>query len=188
MNVNAAWSVSGDRLNRGIVHAVGDLDRLIVDARVAKPGIARLTADVRDLSGKLRWNGKAEVEQLDLAQWIENPPVGPFSASLSIQGDRTHYAATGIVRGAGLPEAGLDLQGRAEYADGVVMIPELVLAADSMSVRAHGTMTVAETPEYDVRAAWTGFRWPLAGKAVIRSRTGKSRGERLAGIQLSRRR
>lgn len=172
MNVNAAWSVSGDRLIAGIVHAVGDLDRLIVDAQVARPGIARLTADVRDLSGKLRWNGKAEIEQLDLAQWVDSPPVGPFSASLSIQGDRTHYAATGVVHGAGLPESGLDLQGRAEYADGVVLIPELLLAADSLTVRAHGTMTVAEKAEYDVQAAWSGFRWPLVGKAVLQSPQG----------------
>ncbi len=172
MNVNAAWSVSGDRLIAGIVHAVGDLDRLIVDARVGKPGVARLTADLRDLSGKLRWNGKAEVEQLDLAQWVADPPVGPFNANLSIQGDRTHYAATGIVHGDGLPDSGLDLQGRAEYAGGVVSIPELLIAADSMSIRAHGTMTVAETPEYDVQAAWSGFRWPLAGDAVLKSPRG----------------
>ena len=172
LNVNTAWSLSSDHRLAGIVHAIGDLDRLLVDVHVAAPAIARVTADMRDLGGNLHWNGKAELEKLDLRQWIENPPFGPLSASLSLQGDRTHYNATGVVLGAGLPESGLDVRGQAQYADGVVSIPELALEADSMAIRAEGTMTVAAAPQYDVRATWSGFRWPLAGRAVLNSARG----------------
>ncbi|HEX9706138.1 MAG TPA: translocation/assembly module TamB domain-containing protein [Steroidobacteraceae bacterium] len=172
MNVNSAWSLTSERRIGGIVHAVGDLDRLIVDARVAAPGIARLTADMRDLTGAMRWTGKAGIAKLDLEQWVANPPVGPLRGSLSLQGDRSRYTATGVVRGAGLPESGLRVQGGAQYADGVVSVPGLTLLADSMAVRVQGALAVAETPAYDMKATWSGFRWPLAGRAVLVSARG----------------
>jgi translocation and assembly module TamB len=173
LNVTAAWSLASDRRVGGIVHASGDLDRLMVDARIATPGLARLTAELKDLAGALQWTGKAEVEKLDFAQWISNPPVGPVHGSLSLHGDRSRYAATGVVHGAGLPESGLRVAGNAEYADGVVTIPALALEADALAIQARGTMTVAATPEYDVQATWTGFRWPLAGPAVLDSARGE---------------
>ncbi|MGH8198135.1 MAG: translocation/assembly module TamB domain-containing protein [Steroidobacteraceae bacterium] len=172
MNVNAAWSLTGNRLVAGIAHAVGDLDRLLVDARVAAPGIAQLAVDARDLTGSLRWNGKAKVETLDLAQWIADPPVGPLRATLTLQGDRANYAAMGVVHGDGLPESGVRVDGTAEYADRLVTIAGLKLESAAMAINAQGTMAVAAEPHYDMRASWSGFRWPLTGRPVIRSPRG----------------
>ena len=172
MNVSTAWSIAADRRYGGIARAVGDLDRLLVDARIAAPGIARFALDLRDLAKGLKWTGKAEIETLDLAQWIENPPVGPLRASLALSGDVSRYAASGVVHGPGLPETGLRLQGRAGYAKGVVTMPELALDGDALSVRANGTLTVSDTPAYDMRATWSALRWPLAGRAVVVSPRG----------------
>jgi translocation and assembly module TamB len=173
LDVNTAWSLSDERQVTGIAHAVGDLDRLLVEAHVAVPGIGRVTAEIRNLTSGLAWKGKAEIEKLDLAQWIANPPVGPLQAALAIEGDRSHYAAQGVVHGNGLPESGVDVDTRASFADRVVTIESLVLGtAPSTVIRAKGTMTVAEELSYDVSADWTGFRWPLTGKALIVSPRG----------------
>ncbi len=172
MNVDAAWSVTGERLVTGVVHAAGDLDRLLLDVRVATPGRGRLAVEMRELTGKLRWSGNAEVDALDLAQWIEEPPVGPLRATLSIQGDRSRYTATGVAHANGLPESGVRVGGTAEYADRLVTFSHIDLVAGAMAVRLQGSMSVEEKPQYDIRASWSGFRWPLVGDPVIRSPRG----------------
>lgn len=53
LDVNTAWSVSDQSRIAGVAHAVGDLDRLLVESRVMKPGSGRVTAEVLDLSGQL---------------------------------------------------------------------------------------------------------------------------------------
>jgi len=174
LDVNTAWSVSDQSRIAGVAHAVGDLDRLLVESRVMKPGSGRVTAEVLDLSGQLHWQGKADVESLDLAQWVAKPPVGPVSASLAIEGDKARYAATGTVSGRGLPEAGVKVDARARYAQQVVTIDELTLESGAgRVVRAHGTLAVADEPTYDVAASWTDFRWPLVGDALIASPRGE---------------
>ena len=173
LDVNTAWSLSGERRVAGIVHAVGDLDRLLVDANVRAPGIGRVTAEVRNLTSDLAWQGKAQVEKLDLAQWIDNPPFGPLQAALAIEGDRSHYAAQGIVNGKGFPESGIRVDARASYADQVVTIESAALETGPATViRATGTMTVGEEPSYDLSADWTGFQWPLTRNALIASSRG----------------
>jgi len=173
LDVNTAWLVSDQSRVAGIAHAVGDLDRLLVESRVMKPGTGRVTAEVLDLSGNLHWQGNAEIDALDLTQWVAEPPVGPLSASLAIEGDKARYSATGSVRGRGLPEAGVKVDGRARYANQVVTFDALTLeSAPGRIVHAHGTLAVADEPAYDVAASWTNFRWPLVGDALIESAQG----------------
>ena len=173
LEVNTAWSLTDDHRVAGIAHAVGDLDRLLVDARVAAPGTARVQAEVRKVQSELTWRGQAEIEKLDLAQWIGNPPFGPLRATLAIAGDRSHYTAKGVVHGDGLPESGVPVDAKARYADRVVTFESVALETGPASViRAQGTMTVAEDLSYDVSASWTGFRWPLTGDALVASPRG----------------
>jgi len=173
MDVNAAWSLMEGHRVAGIVHARGDLDRLLVDARVAAPGTGRAAIEMTSLTQRLQWQGKAELEKLDLGQWIENAPVGPLRAALRLNGDRSHYAAIGVVHGNGLPDSGVQVNGTAHYADRLVSIPGLTFeTAERMTVQLRGTMAVAEQPEYDIQASWSDFRWPLTGRAVLRSRRG----------------
>ena len=103
LDVTTAWSLTDDDRVAGIARATGDLERLLVDAQVAAPAKGRVQAEVRDLATKLTFRGEAEIESLDLAQWVDNPPVGPLAASLEIEGDRLRYSARGTVRGPGLP-------------------------------------------------------------------------------------
>ncbi|MGH8129624.1 MAG: hypothetical protein ACRES3_02085, partial [Steroidobacteraceae bacterium] len=173
MDVNAAWSLLSGRRIAGIAHASGDLDRLLVDARVAAPGTGRAAIEMTSLTGRLQWRGKAEVEKLDLEQWIENAPVGPLRMALALHGDRSRYAATGVVHGNGLPDSGVRVNGAAQYADRLVSIPRLTLeTAQDTTIQLRGTMTVAEQPDYDVQASWSGFRWPFTGRAVLHSARG----------------
>ena len=174
LDVNAAWSLAQGERVAGTAHAVGDLDRLRVESRILEPGVGRVTAEVMDLSGGMHWQGEAEIESLDLAQWTANPPLGPVSASLAIEGDKARYSAAGTLRGRGLPAAGLQVDARARYADRVVTIDMLELeSGPGRVVRAHGTLAVGDEPAYDVAASWTDFRWPLVGKALVSSPRGE---------------
>ena len=174
LEVETAWSLTDDNLVAGSAHAVGDLDRLLVDARIAKPGIARVRVELSDLTEALRWRGNAEIEQLDLAEWMESPPAGPLAGTLEIEGDLARYAARGVLRGAGLPDAGVGIETSMRYADRLLHFDSLVLeTAPGSVVRAEGWMAVGEKPAFSIAAEWTGFRWPLTGKALLASPQGK---------------
>jgi translocation and assembly module TamB len=173
IDVNSAWSLMSGHEIAGIAHATGDLDRLRVDARIAAPGIARASFELTQLTGDLRWRGETAIESLDLAQWIDPAPVGPLRGTLAMQGDRSTYAATGVVHGGGLPAPGLRLEGSARYADRLVTFDPLTLSVPgATTVHMQGTMAVAAQPAYDVEIRWSDFRWPLTGAAVLRSANG----------------
>jgi translocation and assembly module TamB len=173
LEAQTAWSVGeGGRIG-GIARAAGDLGRLLVDARVAVPAIAHVTAELRDLATALSWRGKADVETLDLAQWMADPPFGPLSATMQVEGDRARYAARGVVSGRGLPEAGVGVAAKTRYAGQVLHVDSLELAtAPGSVIRAQGTMSPGDRPAYEVSATWTGLRWPLTGEALIASPQG----------------
>ena len=173
MDVTTAWSVSDDNLVTGIAHLIGDLDRLVVDAQVAAPGKAHVRAEVRDVTKELAFHGTAELASLDLAQWVDDPPLGPLSGKLEIEGGKLDYAARGSLRGRGLPRNGIRVDARARYANPVVQIESLALAAaPGLDLRATGTLTPGAEPAFDVTATWDAFRWPLSGKPVIISKRG----------------
>ena len=50
LDVTTAWSLTDDDRVAGIARATGDLERLLVDARVAAPATVRVQAEVRDLA------------------------------------------------------------------------------------------------------------------------------------------
>jgi translocation and assembly module TamB len=173
LEVNTAWSLSAENRVVGIAHAAGDLDRLLVDAQVAAPGIARVRAEVRNLGPDLGFLGEAAIEKLDLAQWMADPPIGPLQGTLAIEGDRSHYGARGKLHGRGLPESGVRLDSRMSYADQVLAFESIVLESGPGSVvRARGALAVADELSYDMTADWTGFRWPLVGRALLTSSRG----------------
>ncbi len=176
LDVTTAWSLSAENRVAGIAHAAGDLNRLLVDAQVAAPGIARVRAEVRDLGPDLTFLGEAAIEKLDLAQWMADPPLGPLRGTLAIEGDRSHYGAKGKLHGPGLPEPGVGLDARMSYADQVLAFESIVLESGPGSVvRARGTLAVANELSYDMTADWTGFRWPLVGGRWSPRHAGSSR-------------
>ncbi|MEX1994389.1 MAG: translocation/assembly module TamB domain-containing protein [Steroidobacteraceae bacterium] len=173
MDLHSAWSLMSGNEVTGVAHAVGDLDRLQVEARIAAPGMATASLELSNLVNDLQWRGQVAIERLDLAQWVEPAPVGPLRGSLAVHGDRYRYAATGLLHGAGLPDAGVQVRGTASYADRLVTFPELRLAVEGGTVmQLQGTMTVAAEPTYDVAGQWTDLRWPLTGPAVLHSARG----------------
>ena len=143
MDVTTAWSVSEDNLVGGVARAIGDLDRMAVDARIAAPGKGRIKAEVRDLAKELSFRGQAEIESLDLAQWVDEPPVGPLSGKLEIEGGRLDYAVRGRLRGRGLPREGVALDARTRWAKPALRIESLrLVAAPGLDLRAAGINTI----------------------------------------------
>ncbi|MGH8249657.1 MAG: translocation/assembly module TamB domain-containing protein [Steroidobacteraceae bacterium] len=174
LEATSAWSLAKSREITGVARATGDLDRLLVDARIAVPDSGTASFEVRNLTDELHWRGQARIATLDLGQWLDAPPVGPLRATLSMQGNRRNYAATGVVHGNGLPDTGIEFSGRAQYADRVVTFPELALTMQgSTTLRMQGTVSVEEIPQYDVTGEWSDLRWPLQGRAVLRSTGGR---------------
>jgi len=173
LDVRTAWTVGDDNRAAGVAHAVGNLDRLLVDAPIAAPGIGRVRAEITDLATGLRWRGTADVTKLDLARWMESPPVGPLSGALEAEGDVAHYAARGTVLGAGLPAPGVAVDAKLRYAEQVLHVDALALeTAPGSVVRASGRMTLGDEPAYAVSAEWTNFRWPLTGDTLVASPRG----------------
>ena len=173
LDVTTAWSLTDGNLVAGIARATGDLGRLLVEARVAAPGRGRVEAEVRDIASQLTFRGKAEIESLDLAQWIDKPPVGPLAASLDFDGDRQRYAARGTVHGPGLPAAGVGVDAQARYSDSVVSFESVSLKAGAgLDVHATGTLRIGDQPAFDAAATWGALRWPLAGDALVASPRG----------------
>src|SRR5688572_26987751 len=172
VRARAARTRRHDRV-AGIARATGDLERLLVDAQVAEPARGRVQAELRDLASQLTFRGKAEIESLDLRQWIDEPPVGPLAASLDIEGDRLRYAARGRLRGPGLPATGIGVDARASYSGQVVEFESIALeSAPGLDLRAAGSLQLGDAPTFDVSATWNAFRWPLAGDPLVVSPRG----------------
>jgi len=173
LDVRASWTLTDGNQVAGIVHAAGDLERLVVDARLARPGEVQVKAELTHLTTALRWRGVAEIGKLDLAQWLENPPVGPVSGTFDVEGDLARYSAGGVLRGPGLPDDGARLEAAVRYRDQVVHVDALTIETAPGSVaRAEGRLTVGERPAFSVAAGWTEIRWPLAGEPLLASTRG----------------
>ncbi len=173
LDVAAAWALTEGETAAGTARVVGNLERLLVRAEVASPARGRIEAEVRDVATETAFRAQAEVDSLDLGQWIQEPPVGPLSASLELEGNRTDYAVRGSLRGEGLPAAGVRLDARASFDSPVLRVESLSLVAPStLDLRASGTLRTGQAAQFDVAANWDAFRWPLVGPAVIASTRG----------------
>jgi translocation and assembly module TamB len=172
LEITSAWAL-GDNEVAGIVHAAGDLDRILADAEIAAPGAGRVKVELTNVGPELAFRGDVDVSKLDLAQWIAEPPFGPLAGQFAIEGDRAHYRVTGRVAGPGLPEAGVAVATRASYVDHGLEFESIEAETGKGSrIAARGTMRLAGTPAYDITADWTGFRWPLTGRALLVSPKG----------------
>ena len=173
IKASAGWSLTSAHELTGTAQASGDLDRLLVKAQLSAPASGVADLELTRLTDELRWSGKAVVSSLDLSRWFRPPPFGPLRAELDGHGDRSNYVVAGLVRGDGLPSSGVAMDGVASYADSVLSVHELSLAAaPSGSLRLQGAVTVGEVPALDLRAEWSGLAWPLAGPALFRSSSG----------------
>jgi translocation and assembly module TamB len=173
IDATTAWSLGDDNRVAGIVHAAGNLDRLLADARIAAPGTGRARVELTNVGPELAFRGDLDIVTLDLVQWIAEPPFGPLQGRFAVEGDRAHYRATGSVSGAGLPEGGVPATARASYANAVLTFESIELEpAAGSRIAAQGTMRLGDAPAYDMTAEWTGFRWPLVGPALVTSPRG----------------
>jgi len=175
LDVTAAWSIGDASSMAGIVRASGDFDRLLADVEIAKPGTGRAQVVLTGIGPDLAFRGDVDIRRLDLAQWAAGLPFGPLQGRFAVDGDRAHYRASGNLSGAGLPEAGIGLAARASYADRQVDFESVELVPGVGSrLTARGTMRLGDAPAYDMTAGWTGLRWPLTGRALVRSPGGSA--------------
>ncbi len=169
------WTLLRDRSIAGHAIVTGDLDRLAVRLRLDRPGSGNANVTLTSVTGELRWQANADLQRLDPGQWLDNAPFGPLHARLDASGDRDSWQFAGLVQGAGLPDAGLQMDGEAAYSTGVVTVPRLAITQPGSALRAEANARIAfgDEPRFDLDARWSALTWPLAGAPIFISERGE---------------
>jgi len=169
-----AWEVPGAPPLQGTLQALGDLDRLDIDARLTDPFDATVKGTLQDLASGLHWTASAESASLDLSAWMSEPPVGPLAVRLEASGDLRLFTASGHLGGPGLTADGLDLQAALVLDGDQLLLQPLALSTPDgrMRVASEGGIQFSGERSLDLRSTWSGIEWPLSGPPVVGSRQG----------------
>jgi len=171
---NLAWSVPGKPALAGTLRAKGDLARLDIDAAIRDPVAASVNATLEDLATGLHWKARASSEAIDLSPWMAEPPVGPLAGHVEASGDLRIFELAGHFDGPGLTSDGLDLEATLVL-DGKELLLEPLLVATPdrrLTIENRGRIAVGDERSLELRSAWAGVAWPLAGAPVVSSRQG----------------
>ena len=108
LDVNTAWSLSDERRVAGIAHAVGDLDRLLVDASVDRPGYrARHGRGQESFRRPALARQGRDRDARPHAMDRRIRPSGPCARTLAIEGDRSHTRRRASSRARACPKPAL---------------------------------------------------------------------------------
>lgn len=171
---NLAWSVPGKPALAGTLRAKGDLAKLDVDAAITDPVAATVSATLEDLATGLHWKASANSAAMDLSPWMTEPPVGPLAGHVEASGDLRIFELAGHLDGPGLTSDGLDLQATLVLDGKELLLEPLLVATPDRRLRIENTGRIAlgDEPSLELRSAWAGVTWPLAGTPVVSSRQG----------------
>lgn len=172
------WTLGRGREAGGRLEARGDLARLTASLRVADPVEGTLRVTLEDLAGKPGWRAEGEFANLDLAAYLDAPPIGPLAGRVAGSGSFDAALVEAGILGAGLPAAGVELTAHLRREDGgVLRFDVLDLAAPGIgaAVEARGRLDLGEVPALALEADWRGLRWPLEGEAAVSSARGQLR-------------
>ncbi|MCU0975007.1 MAG: translocation/assembly module TamB domain-containing protein [Steroidobacteraceae bacterium] len=169
------FTVGRGRELAGTLEAKGDLGQLDGTATLREPLEGTVSVTLSDLASNLAWRAEAEVSKLDLARWMAEPPVGPLSGTLRGSGSLTRTFVEGHIDGAGLPAQGVDLNAHFTR-DGAALdveVLEVSATGTDTSLEARGRVSLAEPRGIEAEAAWRNLRWPIEGKVLLESRSGR---------------
>lgn len=166
---------------RWIAHvtAEGDLDSLPFTGSVEAPFRAAVSGTAENLTSGWKIGGKAQVSQLDIADFGGGNALGEIDGRVNIGVTADHIAADGVMHPAGLDAGNFDVQFNGKY-------EAKTLAVRHAQFRHHGSGAVATAageiriddggPSLDLTGSWREFRWPLAGdEPAVRSAQGNYR-------------
>lgn len=168
------WTARGEPALAGSLRAEGDLDSLEISANLTAPVAATADAMLTNLDEELRWEASVESASLDLAAWLQEPPVGPLGGYLRGRGSLRECEVEGHLDGPGLTADGLDLAVKLARDAGILDIAALRLATPDgrLSIESSGRVRLTGERSLELHTAWSGLSWPLAGPVTISSRQG----------------
>jgi translocation and assembly module TamB len=163
---------------RGEGQVSGDLERLVIKHALSGSARARVEAEVKDVLGRLSWDGQISLEGLDLPHFAPGAPRIDLTGRIETQGDLEAATATGRLDGTapelrdlGRLEANLDVQ----WKDKALAIRTLDLR-ESVSgglLELTGDLDLKPDPgRFKLEGSWERLRWPLAGDLLAESPRG----------------
>lgn len=148
----------------------GDLDALPVHAAIDTPFRARSEGQVIDLNSGWVYSGKADVSDVDLADFGGGNALGLISGQLDIEADDEGYRARGRAIPAGLKAGAFDVSFDGLYRNRSLAIHSAsarhVGSGALLSTQGSVTLADAGGTVLDLSGDWTQFRWPLTGEEI----------------------
>ncbi|MET0070566.1 MAG: translocation/assembly module TamB domain-containing protein [Candidatus Thiodiazotropha sp.] len=166
MAIDLAWSHSldgGPRL-AGEGRLSGDLKKLRLEQRLAPPVAGRLELLLSDLLDGAEWRAELELEQAELAAFVEAFPAS-LTARLQAGGSFETVDLGGELRLAESRVGELKADIEAAYDRGAVRLEGLQLSnSQGLDLQARGAYLPAQG-ELSADLDWRGLRWPLTADA-----------------------
>jgi translocation and assembly module TamB len=148
----------------------GDLDSLPLTVAIDAPFHARLEGTASTLSTGWRFQGKADLRDLDIAAFGGGDALGLISGALELDAAATGFSARGSLDPAGLGTGPLDVTFAGRYFARLLEIAEASLqhAPSGASVTTRGSIEMLDGggQHIDLAGDWSRFQWPLAGPAA----------------------
>jgi translocation and assembly module TamB len=151
----------------------GSLQALAIEERIDAPYNARADVVVRQPFSGPSLDGDLTLT-VNAAELGSDLPSGSIASNVSFEGTLERLVLTGKIELSSDDFGRADVDLRAEYADGALQIEKLEVAhpASGAALHASGELTLEAQPALDLRATWSGLRWPLHDAPRVMSDTG----------------
>ncbi len=158
---------------KGKLRATGDLNDLEVKAEQTQPIQATIVARALALTRDWHWEAKVTSRFIDFANLNPAAKIAAADIVLDVRGDHTGMQTSGVMRPTTLPTGTLRINARGPYPSRRVQLDVIDIEADGgVRVNARAVMNFIDGgPDIAISGRTTDFRWPIAGKAVVASKT-----------------
>ena len=172
--VDLRYSPDGQPAWHILARLDGNLDRLPIQAQVLEPFRADSDGAALTLTSGWRYEGHANVRDLDLAKFGGSSALGLLSGELDITADSDEYTARGNVNVPLLEAGPLATTFTGFYSNRQLQIrsASFLHAPSGSQVQVRGDVTLVEGgPRLQLNGQWSRFRWPLAASEPAFSST-----------------
>ncbi|HEX9626520.1 MAG TPA: translocation/assembly module TamB domain-containing protein [Acidiferrobacterales bacterium] len=156
----------------------GDLRRLTVRQTLSAPAAVTVEGELRDVTGKPRWQASARSPGIALRAIRADWPDLALSGELQGEGDFAGFIADADLRGRHPDFDSLDARARAGYRERAWTVESLTLTAPDSDFRiaAQGRWDTGATRQpIEAQLHWQQLRWPPRRQDGIRSPNGELR-------------
>jgi translocation and assembly module TamB len=173
--IDGRWQLPDDQLYRIKAELHGRLDRLGVDAALAAPARIAFSGNLLGLDAEPRAVGTLRVIDFDGVPWLPQGRLPKVSGSIAVDARADGIGVDGMLTSPAAGPEVIRVHGSARYSDRTLDLVSLRLwmPRPGASLEASGSVRFGDgAPSVAMNAEWTALRWPLAGDAMVESRSG----------------